>query len=285
MKRLVHAGVLAASMLWLNAPARASVPPPLAAPHASLQNGSLHVDVYGTAGKPALIFIPGLTCGPWEWAGEIERLSPHYTIYALTLPGFDGRPAIAGDLFASVSADFWTLLASQKIQRPIVIGHSLGGTLAIMLAEQHSERLRAVIAVDGMPVFPGFDTFTPAQREAAAQQFQAMAGDPAAALPMLITSPADVAAIAPLARKSDPKAVGAWAAQDIVLDLRPNLQRITVPLLEIEPGAAQKAYYESLLAGDSTARVASIEGSRHFIMYDQPQALHETISQFIGSLR
>lgn len=284
MKRLVLASVLAASTLWFSAPASASVPAALPPASASFNSGSVHVDVYGTPGKPAMIFIPGLVCGPWEWAGEIERFSPDYTIYALTLPGFNGQATIQGDLFGKTSADFWSLLQSRNIDKPILIGHSLGGTLAFMLAEQHPDRLRAIVAVDGMPVLPGTEQLTAAQRQIAAQRFAAMTGDPAAALPMMITSPADVAAITPLARKSDPKAVGAWAGQDVQLDLRPQLSSITVPVLEIEPGAQTKPYYESLLSGATTVKVEPIENTRHFIMYDQPQALHAAIAQFVQAL-
>lgn len=295
MKRLVFASVLAASTLWLGAPASASLPPPLPAASSSFTAGSLHVEVYGSVGKPAMIFIPGLTCGPWEWAGEIARFSPNYTIYALTLPGFDGQPAIRGPLFKTVSSDFWSLLRTREIDKPIVIGHSLGGTLGIMLAEQHSNRLRAVVAVDGMPVLPGMEKLTPAQREAAAQRFAAMLStqtpqqfeyaEKTYVLPTLMSSPADVAAVAPLVARSDPKAAGAWAAQDVSTDLRAQLGRIGVPLLEILPGSTLVPYYTSLLAGDTTAHVVPIENSRHFVMYDQPAALHAAIAQFLSGIR
>jgi pimeloyl-ACP methyl ester carboxylesterase len=285
MKRLILASVLAASTFWLRAPASASIPPPLPPANASFNSGSLHVDVYGTPGKPALVFIPGLNCGPWEWAGEIEKFSPDYTIYALTLPGFDGQPAIDGDLFARVGADFWSLLQTRRIRKPIVIGHSLGGTLAIMLAEQHPDELGGVVAVDGLPIFPGLENMPLEQRKAVAQRFQAMSGNLTAALPQLITSQSDVAAIAPLVLKSDPKAAGEWAAQDVMLDLRPNLSRITVPLLEVAPGAQARGYYASLLAADSAARVDAVENTRHFMMYDQPRALDAAIAGFISGIR
>lgn len=310
MKRLIFTCALAASTLWLNVPARAAVPPPLPKANASFQSGSLHADVYGTPGKPALIFIPGLACGPWEWSGEIARFSPDFTIYALTLPGFDGQTAIDGGLFAKVSADFWTLLQSRNIQKPIVIGHSLGGTLGFMLAGQHSDRLRALVAVDGMPVLPGTEQLPAAQRDAMAQQMASMmagatheqfeTAERTYVLPSLMTSPQDVAQAAPLAALSDPKASSQWMQQDMTMDLRPQLKDVAIPVLEIAPfdrnfdpngpahiaTAAQKqSYYESLLDGDTTAKVEVVENSRHFIMYDQPQALHAAIAQFIASLR
>jgi pimeloyl-ACP methyl ester carboxylesterase len=310
MKRLIFASVLAASTLWFGAPARAALPRALPAAAASYDAGSLHVDVYGTPGKPALIFIPGLVCGPWEWSGQIAQFSNDYTIYALTLPGFNGQPAVTGDLFAKTANDFWELLRSRNIRKPIVVGHSLGGTLGYMLAEQHADRLRALIAVDGMPVFPGMETMTPAQHSAMATRVASMmsalstpvqfeAAEKTYSLPMLMTSPADIAAVAPLTARSSAAGTAAWIAQDMALDLRPNLHAIAIPVLEIMPfdpaldpaapgkiaSAAQKqAYYALLLQGDLTARVQAIAPSRHFIMYDRPKELDDAMAAFISAL-
>jgi len=310
MKRLILASALVASTLWWSAPAKAAIPPQLPAAQASFNSGSLHVDVYGTPGKPALIFIPGLTCGPWEWSGEIAQFAPDYSIYALTLPGFDGQPAITGDLFATVSADFWSLLQTRKIDKPILIGHSLGGTLGFMLAEQHSDRLRALVAVDGMPVFPGTEALSQTQRDGMASQMTAMiasmstpqafeAAEKNYSLPYMITAKDDVAAVAHLAATSDPKATAQWMHDDLLLDTRPELGAITIPVLEITPfdpkldpfgpgkiaSAQQKQmYYASLLKGDATAKVQVVQPSRHFIMYDQPQALHASIASFLSGI-
>lgn len=307
MKRLVLASALITSTLWFAAPAKAAVPPPLQPANASFNSGILHVDVYGAANKPALIFIPGLTCGPWEWSGEISKFSHDYSVYALTLPGFNGQPAIQGDLFANVASDFWALLQTRNIAKPIVIGHSLGGTLGFMLAEQHPERLSALIAVDGMPVFPGFETLPPAQRSAMAQQMSSSiaamntpakfeAAEKTYALPYLMTSRADIAPVAPLVARSDAAASAAWMQQDLTLDLRGNLRAVSIPVLEIAPfdpsldpdgpakiptAARKQAYYASLLAGDSSAAVQVIQPSRHFIMYDDPEALHSAIARFV----
>src|SRR5581483_12190186 len=106
--------------------------------------------------------------------------------------------------------------------------HSLGGTLAYMLAEQHPDRLRALIAVDGMPVFPGMETMTAAQRSAMGTRVSSMmsalstparfeAAEKTYSLPMLMSSPADIAAVAPLTARSDAAATAAWIAQDMAL--------------------------------------------------------------------
>lgn len=302
MHRFLLVALLAA--LSVTATARATVPPPLPAPLRSFEAGSLHVDVYGTAGRRALVFIPGLACGPWAWSGEITQLSPAYTIYALTLPGFDGHPAIKTPLFQTVADDFWTMLQTESIVKPDVIGHSLGGTLAIMLAEQHSEKLGGVISIDGLPTFPGMDRMTADQKaQAAAQMAASMASISTPAqfaatektyvLPNLMTSADDIAVVAPLTARSDPAAAAAWMTEDLGLDLRPQLTKVTTPLLVIAPfdaalegkvlpdAAAKRGYYDSLLANDPAANVQMIDPSRHFIMYDQPKRLHDAIAEFI----
>src|SRR5271165_2434681 len=110
---------------------------PLPKPDASFTSGSLHVDRYGSTGTP-LIFIPGLGAGPWSWSEQIAHFSKDHTVYALTLTGFDGTTFVpACDLFNSFETDFWFMLDTQKIEKPIVIGHSLGGTLAFALASSY----------------------------------------------------------------------------------------------------------------------------------------------------
>jgi pimeloyl-ACP methyl ester carboxylesterase len=287
--------------------APAATLPPAPTPSASFDAGSLHVDRYGS-GPQALVLVPGLASGPWTWYGTIAHFSAQYTIYAITLPGFDGRPATSKTpLFATFAADFWQMLADKNIASPVVVGHSLGGTLAFLLAQQHPERLRAIVAVDGLPVFPLLAGKTAQERAAMAQQAAAQYAslDPAKALAyetnfMRTIGTRDASLVgttAALEAKSDPKAVAAWLEEDLTADLRPNLSKISIPTLEIMPydaafyasfglsEAANLAFYRSLVAGAPYARVAVISPARHFAMLDQPDAFYALLTQFLSSLR
>lgn len=296
MKRSLFVSVLALSTLWFSIPATAAVPPALPNAERTISSGSLRVQVFGAPDKPALIFIPGLTCGPWEWSDEIGRFSRAYRIYALTLPGFDGAPSLQSRFFDTVSADFWKLLNQQRIEKPTLIGHSLGGTLAILLAEQHPELLRSVIAVDGLPVFPGTESLSAPQRIAMAKQSAAaIAAVPRAqfaesqkrSLSYMVTSPQDVDAIAQAASKADTAATAQWVYEDLTLDLRSGLHDVTIPIVEIAPfdpaldSPSKRQQYAALFAGAPEARVQFIGPSRHFVMYDQPQALHAAIETLL----
>lgn len=298
------AASVALSLVPLTASAAAL--PALPAPDASFESGSLHVDRFGH-GDP-IVLIPGLTVGTWEWADTIRHLAPAHTVYALTLPGFDGQPTVAAPLFDRVTGDFWSFLDAQHVARPIVIGHSLGGTLAILLAEQHPERLRGIVALDGLPVFPGMERITAEQRAAAAAQAAApIAGETHAQLldfekgymrtagGMLDPDLADAAAV--LEARCDPAAVAEWLREDLGSDLRPALAKVTVPMLEVAPynepdlatapfkyTEAQKVqYYQALLAGVPHLQVVSISPARHFVMLDQPQRVLAAIDAFLAT--
>jgi pimeloyl-ACP methyl ester carboxylesterase len=306
MSRCILALIAALSVAGFALPAAAAMPPPLPKAVATSSAGSLQISMYGQLGHQALIFIPGYALGPWEFAREITAYSANYTVYALTLPGFDGRHGAAGPLFQTVTADFWTWLAAQNIGKPIVIGHSLGGSLAILLAEQHSELLKAVVAIDGLPILPGEDEQSTATRE---QNAKDMAGainmlstssqfadaEATYTLPLMVSSSKDVSGIAGKVEHDgvDIGTSAAWIAEDMNLDLRPDLNKITVPLVVIAPyddpidqktwptANAKKAYYATLLAGDTTAQVEMISPSRHFVMLDQPQMLDTMLDAFL----
>ena len=78
-----------------------------------------------------------------------------YTVYLLTLPGFDGRKPVPGATLESLARDLATLIETRKIDKPVLVGHSLGGTLSLAFAAEHSDLIAGVVAVDGLPVFPG----------------------------------------------------------------------------------------------------------------------------------
>ncbi len=112
-----------------------------------------------------MILIPGLASGAWVWRDSIAALQGEHRVYAVTLAGFDGRPAVKGDVLAQAAASLHALIASQRLDRPVLIGHSLGGTLALQFATTHSDLIAGVVAVDGLPVFPTTEAVPAAQRK------------------------------------------------------------------------------------------------------------------------
>ena len=274
---------------------------------ASFIVGHTHVDRYGN-GEPALILIPGLTDSAAVWNGTVQTFAATHTIYALTLAGFGGRPPVRSGAIDTAVADIATLIAQEHLVKPVVIGHSLGGFTAIRVAEEHGALIRGAIAADGLPVFPGMDTLTPEKRAAGAAQFagqlshlthdQFMAGEKVYVA--YLTQAKNVEAVTALSEGADPAAAGEYMQEMLSADLRPALSNVSVPLLELAPfdatldpynpqggfkTAAEKlAYYRSLFARDTTAKVALIVNYRHFVMFDQPQAFYDAVAAFLKTL-
>jgi pimeloyl-ACP methyl ester carboxylesterase len=276
-----------------------------ATPTSSFDAGSVHVDQYGS-GAPVLVLIPGLTDSGAVWATTVARYQATHTIYVLTLPGFGSRQPVAAPMLDAVDRDIAAFLP--RANKPVLIGHSLGGFLAIRLAEEHSDLIRGAIAIDGLPVFAGLDKVPPQQRAAIAAQVggkvtqESPADFQTAETQQLnyMTMPANVQTALGFSAGANIAATGTYMQELMAADLRSDLSKIAVPLLEIGPFDAKldpqnpyspattleqkQAYYASLFAGDPTAKVVIIDNSRHFIMLDQPEKLFAAIDAFLASL-
>ena len=308
----MKAALLFALILGAAAPAMAQDAPQPAnrfaaslAPAERFELKGMLVERHGSGAKP-LVLIPGLASGAWVWQETVRELGSGYTIYVVTLPGFDGRPALAGDPFDNAKSALAELIAARKLARPVLVGHSLGATLSIALAEDLPGALGGVVAIDGLPVFPRTEDMPPAQRAAMAEgvrrQMAAAAGPAFAAqqrqymrtIGLVDMGKADD--VARLTSRSDPIAVADYAAAVMARDLRPGLANIRVPVLVLAPtygpdavltgmsGSDKVAYYRELMTGTSKLDVKPIDNARHFAMLDQPRAVNDALRQFLNNL-
>lgn len=298
MRTAIFAG--AASALALLMPAFSTA----AAAPANYRAGALEVERLEGKGPP-LIFIPGLASGSWAWKQDAARLAKQHTVYLVTVSGFDGRKTEPGTTLSSLQQDLGKLIEAEHLDRPVLVGHSMGGTLALSFATEHSDRIAGVIAVDGLPVFPGTEGMT-GDRSALAQnaraQIENQTPEQFAAYQqeyMKRVGAIDEAAarhIAENSSRSDPRAVADFAAQLLLLDLRPKLSGIKVPVVEISPfyeadfarmGVNEDAktnYYRMLMGGIEKLDVLSVSPARHFVMFDQPEKFAATLDQALAKI-
>lgn len=270
--------------------------------------GPMLVERHGTHGSP-MIFIPGLSSGPYVWDDAVREFGNDHVLYLVTLPGFDGRPAAGGDLVAGVNRWIGELIATRKLVRPVLVGHSLGATFSIAYAEKHADQIGGVVAIDGLPVMPGTENMAPEQRPAMAANIkQRMAGITPAAFAEQqkaymhsafgVTDPATADMLAARSARSDPAAVTDFMAQVLELDLRRALPDIRVPVLLIAPfhdadmkaagmsmtAAAKGDYYKTLMAGTPKLTVVPVAPARHFAMLDQPKQVNDAIRAYLNAL-
>jgi pimeloyl-ACP methyl ester carboxylesterase len=299
---LAAALALTTATIVATAPAPAEVAARTVAPRATFDAGTLRVEHFGVAGRRALIFIPALYCGSWQWNREIAALAATSDVYAVTLPGFDGRPfRRTPRLMERAAQSLAQLIRERGMRRPVVIGHSLGGTLAVLFAETYPGLAGSIVAVEGgYPIAP---TAAARERRADAASQPYLGVDAATfvrtlrtnQLQYVITSKNDVNTVANYAERSDPTAVALWMRAALSLDLTPKLGAIRVPFTEIVPysktidpyngfatlGAKRSAYAAWLThAGDG--RLVMIDDARHFVMFDRPRAFDVALYAAIG---
>jgi pimeloyl-ACP methyl ester carboxylesterase len=275
------------------------------APAERFEVGATLVERHGS-GKRALVMIPGLASGPWAWQHAVRAFMHEHSVYVLTFPGFDGRPLAPGVNLETARASIVNLIEQRKLARPVLVGHSLGGTLALSIAAERPELVGGVVSLDGVPVFPGTEGIPEAQRAVMAAGFRQRV---AAATPgsfllqqqeyMSGTGVVDMARadeLAKLSARSDPRAVVQYMAEAFALDLRARLPKITAPVLLISPyfaldaqqqmltEAGKTEYYQKIMEGTPKLKVVSVAPARHFAMFDAPEKVNEAIADFLKSL-
>jgi pimeloyl-ACP methyl ester carboxylesterase len=255
------------------------------------------------AGKaPDVILIPGLASSREVYAAEAKLLAPHYRLHLIQLAGFAGEPAgpnATGPILGPVVEQLHQYIVDNHLEHSAVIGHSMGGLLALMLADAHPGDVGKLLLVDALP-FYGL-VFNPnatvellrPQAQAIHDGFIAMPAEQfAASQPSfsarLVASPEGQKAVTAGSIASDRTVFANAMLEDLGTDLRPRLAGIKTPTTVLYPYTAAQgtqsdvaALYTSSYAGMPNVQFTRIDGSLHFIMYDQPAAFHAAVVSFL----
>ncbi len=283
--------LLLLGVIFACGPARRQRPEPSTGP-------AFSVEVTGKG--PPVILIPGLASTGEVWATTVERLSSTHTCHVLTLTGFDGGAPLAPPFLEKVRDELIAYMDEQQMERPVLIGHSMGGTLAMWTAVTAPDRVGRVLAVDGLPFLPDLYQAGISQSQAAA--FGQSMGDRIASMTRAqYVAQARGSATSYTASEHGQARIIAWAEQvnlhsvgDAIaelyaLDLRDDLTRHAAPLLLVGAGtgdatqdAATAARYADQLRHAPSKRVLQLADARHFIMYDAPERLAEIIETYLS---
>lgn len=301
MKTFLRAALAAATLAAaLHAPALARAADPQAPrPAAQAERTRMTVTVVGSG--PDVILIPGLASPRSVWDPTVEQLKGRYRLHLVQIRGFgdDAAANASGPVLEPFVTDLAGYIREAALKKPAVIGHSMGGLTAAMIAARHPGLLGRVLIEDSLPfiglIFSPLATVDAVRPQADALLKAALAAGPQpqnADDPMLATMSA-----APEGRKQVVQwsaladyRVTAQAFHDVLLtDIRPELARIQIPVTVLYPHdtvVGPVAYVDSLYAGAyaglAGVQLKRIDGSRHFIKLDQPERFAEAVEAFLA---
>lgn len=275
---------------------------PAAAPFFSERIG---VSVEGSG--PDVILIPGLTSHPEIWDGTAAHLvGSGRRVHRVWVSGFAGRPAGAnaqGDTVGQpVAEEIARYIAEQGLERPAIIGHSMGGWIGLVVAARHPDRVGRLMVVDMMPFMGamfGPPGATPDQVRPIAEQIRegirnAPVEGRRAQAEQTIAGMVRTESMreGPIRHtlESDYDVVARAFHELVVTDLTPELVGITAPttVLYVTPTGAPLSdaqldgYYALAYAGLPNHRLVRIPDSAHFIMFDNPARFLAEVDAFLS---
>lgn len=264
----------------------------------------ISIEVIGE-GRPVLM-IPGLNSGADTWRETCAALqSDAIQCHLVQLPGFAGTPAVETETFLPAMRDrLLAYIAERDLADPVVIGHSLGGTLALMMASEQPDAIGRLVIVDALPFYSAIrnpDATAESVRPGAEQMRTAMlAADDAsyraqtrAAASGMVHGDDRVKTIEAWGEASDRATTTQAMFELMTTDLRDTIAAIRCPVLVLGSWAAYAPYGATM---ESTADIfrtqyAKLDGMQlemseagyHFLMWDDPKWLQAQIREFIAA--
>lgn len=244
------------------------------------------------ADKPPLLIVHGLFGSGRNWGAIARRLADRRDVWTLDLRNHGSSPRAATNSYADMAADLAEVigLAGGKVD---LLGHSMGGKAAMVLALTHPELIRRLVVADIAPVPYGHDN----TRHIDAMRALDLTG---------LTSRGE--ADRRLARDVADPALRAFFLQSLDLKTDPPHWRLNLDVLEAEmpaivgwpetPGVfdhptlflsgEQSPYVlpehrPAILAQFPKARFAKINGAGHWLHAEQPRAVEDTVRVFLDA--
>ena len=278
-------------------------PTPGAAKRQGFQSDRISVTTIGSG--PDVVLIPGLGSTREVWR-ELVTALPGHRYHLVQLNGFAGHAARgnagSGPVAAPVAGEIARYIKEAGLKKPAVIGHSMGGTMGMMLAARHPDAVGRLMVVDMVPFVGAMlggpsataDSVRPAA-EAIRARMAAARGDELrkmveGTIATMVRTEARRAEAVEASLASDPAITSRAYAELVTTDLRPELARIEVPMTVLyvrAPNAPitdeqMDGFYKAAYANVPQAKLKRVPGAWHFVMWDAPAAFHNEVRTFLG---
>lgn len=246
-------------------------------------------------GKQSLILIPGFASSGDVWNETTAKFDKDFTCYTLTMAGFAGAKPDADASFKDWEKGIATYIKNNKIEKPVIIGHSMGGGLAMAIAADYPELVGKIVIVDTLPCLaalsnPNFTSRENNDCSPIINKFTAMTDEQflqmqAQSIPRLLADTSMQDTVIGWSMKSDRKTFAKIYCDFSNTDLRETLKNIQCPSLVLLESyfALMKPAIEAQYAHLKNATYQYSTKGLHFIMYDDKEWYFNQLNNFLSS--
>ncbi len=257
---------------------------------------TFQVEVTGR-GRP-VIFIPGFACSGRVWDRTVSELNNNIEAHQVTFAGFAGAPPVAKPTLKRIRAELERYIVKNDLSDAVIVGHSLGGHMALWLAE-NLPGLGAVIDVEGLPFLAGASNATMTESRAAAivqprvEKFRAMTAEELDAwvrqnMSGMFTTAEDRNRVLAACAQSDVETLAQLYGEGVATDIREDLSRIDAPVTVVVSTESAtvptelRAQWQAQISGIPEVDLVFMTG-RHFVMYDQPAEFNALVDRVLAT--
>ena len=244
-----------------------------------------------------LLFLPGFTTPGTVWNETIENLDGDYESHIVSYAGFNGLSPIEFPWYEAIKKELIAYIKKEKLSDVTLIGHSMGGNLAVDVAVALPGQIKGLILLESIPcmlevMMPGvpasalqYDTpYNNQMLEMSEEDFIKMAQ---ASAQNMTNDPSKAALIAEWTVHSDRKSYVYGYTDLLKLDLREKLIDIEIPTLIIACSLPDRevvsANLEKQFRNLKQKEILLVDDSKHFVMFDQPEWLYTQINKYLRS--
>jgi pimeloyl-ACP methyl ester carboxylesterase len=242
------------------------------------------------SGDPTLIFLHYWGGSARTWASAVRLLEPKFRCIAYDQRGWGSSDAPSdGYHLKNLADDAYLLIQTLAMKQYVLVGHSMGGKVAQLLASQRPVGLEALVLVAPASPFPQHIPEEARQAQLHAYDSRETA---LAAIDFLTVRRPDDATVEQLLQDSlagSPAAKRAWPTIAAYEDISSQVNNIAVPTLLLvgdqdrqDPVELQR---RETLPSIANARLEILPDCGHLIPIDQPAAMATAVASFLHSLR
>ena len=245
------------------------------------------------AGTKTIIFIPGFACSSDVWNETIKVFEKDYKCIRINMHGFAGIKADANPTLKSWVDEIARYIIFEKIKNPIIIGHSLGGIMALWLASDYPNLVSKIVDIDALPCYAELwdDKFTPKKKPDCLENVKAMQAMTDAELhkmqranmELMIADTSKIETVVHWNLLSDRKTMGETFCEFLNTDLRDTISRAICPsLIMLEPSfKPSNARIVGQFKKMRATKIVYATKGLHFIMYDDKDWYLNQLKAFV----